>query len=139
MAQALILGSEPLNALANATRRSVLALRARAILQVAHEEKALVRVPAPVLAEVCRGSRRDAAVHRILNGRGIEVVSLTATMARRAGALLSATRLGSSGHAIDAFVVATAAEFGEALIATHDPRDIERLAAKVPGVRVFSV
>ncbi len=138
MAQALILDSEPLNALANATRRSVLAQRARAILQIAHEEKALVRVPAPVLAEVCRGGRRDAAIHRVLNDRGIEVMSLTAAMAKRAGALLASTRLGSQ-HAVDAFVVATAAEFGEALVATHDPRDIRRLAARLPGVRVFAV
>ncbi len=55
MAGALILDAEALNALARASERSVLADRARAILQVAHEERALVRVPAPVLAEVCRG------------------------------------------------------------------------------------
>jgi hypothetical protein len=57
MAEALILDSEAVNALANATERGVLAERARAILTVAYERGALVRVPAPVLAEVCRGPR----------------------------------------------------------------------------------
>ena len=41
MAEALILDAEALNALARASERSVLADRARAILQVAHEEGAL--------------------------------------------------------------------------------------------------
>lgn len=62
MAEALVLDSEAVNALAHATERAVLAERSRAILQVAHERRALVRVPAPVLAEVCRGSRFDAAI-----------------------------------------------------------------------------
>lgn len=88
MVQALILDSDALGALALATQRSVAARRARAILRVAYEEHALVRVPSPVLAEVYRGGGRDAAVDRVLNDRGIEVVDLTRTMARRAGALL---------------------------------------------------
>jgi hypothetical protein len=43
-----------LRALAHATERRVLAERARAIRLVAHERRGLVRIPAPVLAEVCR-------------------------------------------------------------------------------------
>ena len=77
MAEALILDSEAVNALAHATERAVLAERSRAILQIAHERRALVRVPAPVLAEVCRGPRFDAAIERLLNGRGIGVCALT--------------------------------------------------------------
>ena len=50
MAQALILDSEALNALANPGERGVLAVRTRAILQLARDESAIVRVPAPVLA-----------------------------------------------------------------------------------------
>jgi predicted nucleic acid-binding protein len=138
VAQALILDAEALAALAFETERSALAQRARAVLQVAHEERALVRVPAPVLAEVCRGARRDAAVSRVLNGRGIEVVDLTEPMARQAGALLTRSKLGSA-HAVDAFVVATALAYGSAIIATHDPDDLRRLARGKRGVRILAI
>ena len=138
MAQALILDAEALNALARAPERSVLADRARAILRVAYEEGALVRVPAPVLAEVCRGGPVDAPVNRVLSGRGITVVDLTASSARRAGALLARAKLGSA-HAVDAFVVATALEFGTAVIATGDPDDIGRLSAGLRQLRVFRI
>ncbi|HQP39425.1 MAG TPA: PIN domain-containing protein [Polyangiaceae bacterium] len=138
MGQALILDSEAIHALAAAGTRGALALRSRAILQVAYEQRAPVRVPAPVLAEVCRGSKRDAAVERILNERGIGVVDLTADCARRAGALLEKAKLDSS-HAIDAFVVATAMQFEFAVIATGDPRDLQRLASGIRTVRVFAI
>jgi hypothetical protein len=55
VAGTLILDAEAVNALARARERDALAERARATLQVAHEDGALVGVPAPVLAEVCRG------------------------------------------------------------------------------------
>jgi predicted nucleic acid-binding protein len=138
VARALILDAEALNALARARERGTLAERARAVLQVAHEEQALVRVPAPVLAEVCRGGSVDAPINRVLNGRGILVVDLTEGAARRAGALLARAGLGST-HAVDAFVVATAFEFGSAVIATGDPDDLRRLAAGTPNVRIFAV
>ena len=138
MAQALILDSEAVNALARASHRRVLAERARAILQVAHEEGALVRVPAAVLAEVCRGGAVDAPIDGLLKGRGIVVIDLSARIARRAGALLGRVQLGSA-HAVDAFVVATAAEFGAAVIATGDPVDLSRLSSRLPHVRVFGI
>lgn len=138
MARTLILDSEAVNALARPRERAALALRARAILTVAHEERALVRVPAPVLAEVCRGGARDAAIDHVLNDRGIVVAPLTARIARRAGALLARNKL-SSVHAIDAFVVATAAELGPSIVATHDLADIKRLSAGLRDVRVVSI
>ena len=138
MARALILDSEAVNALARASQRKVLAERARAILRVAHEQSALVRVPAAVLAEVCRGGALDAPVNRLLNGRGIVVIDLAARIARRAGALLARARL-DSAHAVDAFVVATAAEFTTAVIATGDPADLSRLSSGLPHVRVFAI
>jgi predicted nucleic acid-binding protein len=138
VAQVLVLDAEALSALAHATVRAVAAQRARAILTVAHAHDALVRVPAPVLAEVCRGGARDAAVERVLDGRGIRVVDLTARIARHAGALLGAAKL-DSRHAVDAFVVATAASFGSAMIATHDTDDLRRLAARLPSVRVWAI
>jgi predicted nucleic acid-binding protein len=138
MAQALILDSEALHALARPSERAVLAERARAILRVAHDERALVRVPAPVLAEVCRGRSRDAAIDHVLNGRGIGVISLTAGTARRAGALLEKAKL-DSAYAVDAFVVATALEFSSAVIATHDTEDLTRLAAGFRQIRVLGI
>jgi predicted nucleic acid-binding protein len=138
VAGTLILDAEAVNALARARERCALAERARAILQVAHEDGALVRVPAPVLAEVCRGGGFDAPVRQLLNGRGIGVVDLTERVARRAGGLLARAGLGSA-HAVDAFVVATALEFGLAVIATGDPDDLRRLAKNAPSLRILAI
>lgn len=137
MAEVLILDSEALSALAAAHRRESDALRARAVLQVARDLRLPIRVPAPVLAEVCRGGARDAAVHRVLAG-GIGVVDLTRAIAERAGAALHRLGLDSS-HAVDAFVVATAAVLGSSVIATHDPVDLRRLAAREPHVEIFAI
>jgi predicted nucleic acid-binding protein len=138
VAEALILDSEAVNALAHARDWAVLAERARAILQIAYERRALVRVPAPVLAEVCRGSRFDAAVERLLNDRGIGVCALTQWIAQRAGGLLAKAKL-SSAHAVDAFVVATALDFDTAVIATGDPGDIRRLSSTHRQVKIFAL
>jgi hypothetical protein len=108
------------------------------MLQVAFERSALVRVPAAVLAEVCRGPRFDAAVNRLLTARGIAVCDVTREIAQRAGALLTKARL-PSRHAVDAFVVATALEFDTALIATADPSDIGCLAAPHRQLRVYAI
>ncbi len=97
-----------------------------------------MRVPAPVLAEVCRGGARDAPIDHMLNDRGIVVAPLTASIARRAGALLARNKL-SSAHAVDAFVVATAAELGPSIVATHDLTDIKRLSAGIRDIRVVSI
>jgi predicted nucleic acid-binding protein len=138
MAETLILDSEGVSALVYATERGVLADRARAILTVAHERGALVRVPAPVLGEVCRGSRYDAAINHVLSSRGIEVSDLTRSIAQRAGHLLARLKL-SSAHAIDAFVVATALQFDNAIIATGDPTDLRRLASPFRNIRIFAL
>jgi len=129
MTEALILDSEALNALANPKQRNALFQRARAVLTIAHERRALVRVPAPVLAEVCRGPRFDAAINQLLNDKGIVVCDLTADIAQRAGQLLASAKL-SSVHAVDAFVIATALTFDTAVIATSDPADLSKLAAR---------
>jgi predicted nucleic acid-binding protein len=138
VAEALILDSEAVNALAHPSERGALGERSRAILQIAHERRALVRVPAAVLAEVCRGPRFDAAIERLLNGRGVQVCDLTQRVAQRAGGLLAKAKL-SSTHAVDAFVVATALDFDAAVIATGDPSDIRRLTASHRQVRVFAI
>jgi predicted nucleic acid-binding protein len=138
MAETLILDSEAVNALAHAAERGALAERARAILAVAHQKRALVRVPAPVLSEVCRGPRHDSAINHLLNARGIGVAELTRSIAQRAGHLLARLKL-SSAHAIDAFVVATSLQFDAAVIATGDPDDIRRLASPFRHVRIFAL
>ena len=137
MAEVLILDSEALSALAAAHRRESDAVRARAVLEVARDLDVPIRVPAAVLAEVCRGGARDAAVNRVLAG-GIVVVDLNRAIAQKAGALLYRVGL-DSAHAVDAFVVATAGVLGESVIATHDPDDLRRLAAREPGVEILVI
>jgi len=137
MAEALVLDSEAVNALAR-SQRGVLEDRARAILSLARDRRALVRVPAPVLGEVCRGPRFDAAINHLLNDSGILVLDLTRPIAQRAGLLLAEARM-SSTNAVDAFVVASALEFDSALIATGDPADMRRLAARHRSLGVFSI
>ncbi len=138
MAEALILDSEAVNALAHPTDRKVLAARASAILRLAYDRRALVRVPAPVLAEVCRGVRYDSAINLLLNNPGVGVYELNRTIAQQAGHLIARLKL-SSAHAIDAFVVATALQFDTAVIATGDADDIRRLAAPFSRVGVLAL
>jgi len=138
MAEALILDAEAVNALARSSQRRVLQDRALAILTLAYDRRALVRVPTPVLGEVCRGPRFDAAVNRLLNDTGIAVLDLTRSIAQRAGLLLAEARM-SSTNAVDGFVVATALEFDKALIATGAPTDIARLAARHRSLSVFAI
>lgn len=138
MAEALILDSEAVNALANASERGSLSIRARAIARVAQERGALVRIPAPVLAEVCRGSRRDAAVNRLLKREAIRVVELTRETAQRAGALLEKAGM-PSAQAVDAFVVSTALEFDSVVIATADVDDLTQLAASYRQITLLRI
>jgi len=138
MAEALILDAEALNALARPDERKVLFERARAILLVAHERKSLIRVPAPVLAELYRGSHFDAPLDHLLKSRGIVICDLTPKIARSAGGLLAKAKR-SSAHAIDAFVVATALTFDKAVITTGDSDDIKILAAGSRRITILAL
>ena len=91
-----------------------------------------------MLAEVCRGSRQDAAINLLLNNPGVQVFDLTRALAQQARHLLERLKL-SSAHAIDAFVVATALHFDAAVIATGDPRDMQRLAAPFPRIGILAL
>jgi hypothetical protein len=73
-----------------------------------------------------------------LIGHGLVVVDLTAAIARKAGALLASAKL-RSAHAVHAFVVATALEFGSAVIATGDLDDIGRLCSRFRQLSVFRI
>jgi predicted nucleic acid-binding protein len=109
--------------------------RARAELQEALERRAAVVIPAVVLAEVTRGSPRDAPVNRLVKAVE-EVVPATEATARLAGRLL-----GSAGcdDTVDALVVAEAATGSPTVILTADAKDLSTLAAGLPGVRVEAV
>ena len=65
----------------------------------------------------------------------LSVVPADRVIADRAGALLERERLGSE-HAVDAFVVATAAGVQPAVVLTADRDDLSRLAAGLAGVVV---
>ena len=116
----LILDSEGLSKLARGDQR------ARGYLETAIARRARVAVSAITLAEVLRGDKRDAAVHRVLSR--ITIMSVTPEIARRAGELLGAT--GLSGHrcAIDAVAAATALTMERpAVLLTSDLDDLSRL------------
>jgi len=83
-------------------------------------------------------ARYDSAVNHLLNNPGVRVVELTRTAVQQAGHMLARLKL-SSAHAIDAFVVATALQFHTAVIATADPKDIQRLAASFSKIGIFAL
>ena len=97
-----------------------------------------MRVPSAVLVELYRGGGTDAAIDSVLARGFAQVVTTGARTARVAGHLLAAAGAGSE-LAIDALVVATAIRFGGGVVLTHDPDDLERLAAGHPGIAVAAI
>jgi predicted nucleic acid-binding protein len=83
-------------------------------------------VPAPVLAEVTRGSFSDAPINRMINAVA-SVVPTTEVAVRDAGASL-ATIASRPAPTVDALVVATAVANLATTIVTSDPDDIGKLA-----------
>ncbi len=79
---------------------------------------------------------RAAAIARVL--ARLPVVSTDRRVAEAAGALLEKHGLDSC-HAVDAFVVATAADIVDTVILTSDGDDFSRLAAGMVGVVVQSL
>lgn len=130
-----VLDSEALSVLARPKERGASMRRAQVVLEAIHRAGGVPTIPAPVLAEVVRG-RRAAAVDRVV--RIGQVVPTDRPIAERAGQLLEGAGLGSA-HAVDAFVVATAATVGPCVILTGDLEDLGRLAVDLPGVAVRSL
>jgi hypothetical protein len=90
------------------------------------------------LVELYRGGGTDEAIDLEL-GRGYaRVITTGIRIARLAGHLLASVGAGSE-MAVDALVVATAVRLGGGLILTHDPTDLEHLAADYPNVRIAPV
>lgn len=111
--------------------------RARALLRAAANDDVVTVVPAPVLAELLRGGGRDAAVHRVLNGRpyAIDIVAVDRDAAQAAGELLG--RTGLKDATVDALIVITAIRAGASTIVTGDVADLRRLAegrARIIGI-----
>jgi hypothetical protein len=105
-------------------------------LQVAYADGRRVVTSAAILAEALRGSPRDAAVYRVLNG--IVVVPVSHAIGVQAGKLIGSARLGS-GQAVDAILVATALqEEGRVIIATSDLGDISALVGDEPRISVIA-
>ena len=106
-------------------------------LKVAYDDGHRVLTSAAVLAEVLRGTGRDATLHQVLARVAVEPVS--EAIGQRAGHLIGTAGM-SAAQAVDAMVAATAiaaAEQAEAagqvasvLIVTPDP---PRLASLVGG------
>lgn len=132
----LILDSEALSAIAHGPSRR--RDKVRALISVMRGRELPVSTIASVLAEVVRGRRADAGVFAGLRRERVEVHVIGTRVGVRAGQLLGKVRAGSE-MAVDAFTVAVADLAGGALIATGDPRDLERLSANAARVVVADI
>ena len=115
-------------------------------LKVAYDDGYRVLTSAAVLAEILRGSSRDAGLHRVLARVVVEPVS--EAIGQRAGHLIGAAGM-SAAQAVDAMVAATAVEEAEqaeevdrvasVLIITSDLPHLTKLVAGRTGVAVAHV
>ncbi len=101
---------------------------ALALLRACKLSRAKITIPAPVIAEWWRGNHRSMLELGTLE-------ALLPQLATHAGELLAATR---KSNAVDAMVVASAAQRGDLLI-TGDLDDLRELAAHVSGVDVEAI
>lgn len=135
---ALVLDSEALSALARPRVAPERHERVRAALRSAERRSEPVRVPSVTLVELYRGRGADEAIDLELARGYARVITTGLRIARLAGHLLVSVGAGSE-MAIDALVVATAIRLGGGLILTHDPDDLEQLAAGFPSVRIARI
>ncbi len=103
--------------------------RMRAVLVAAQERRAVITVPAVVVAEWWRAEGRRS---RLILER-VDVEPVTERLAKIAGEAL-ATVPGAT--AVDAIVMASAAQRGDAVL-TSDIEDLERLRRHFPDVRLL--
>lgn len=125
----LLLDSEGLSKAASRDERTA------AFVKQALLEQGRVVVPAIVLAEVLRGGRRDAGVHRTLTQT--QVVDVTAGLARTAGEILGEV---GTDKTVDAVIAAVAADQpGRVLVLTSDPDDLRALTEGRGDISVVQV
>jgi len=115
-------------------------------LKVAYDDGHRVLTSAAILAEILRGTSRDAEVRRVLARIAVEPV--TESIGQRAGHLIGAAGM-STQQSVEAMVAATAIEQAEqaeaadrapsVLIVTSDLPDLTKLVAGRPGVAVAHV
>ena len=102
-------------------------------LKEAERRGETLTVPTVVLAEAWRGGPRAARIARLLEACTIE--PLLEDLARLAGESLKGIEaLG----AVDAVVVASAAGRRDRIL-TSDPKDLRRLGARFPQVRIVAI
>lgn len=125
---AVSLDSEALNALADRTHGDN--RRVMRYLEAARRLERPVIVPTVVLAELYRGSGRNALVDACLarQEHALRLRDTDRSLARLVGAVLAATGRGSADLA-DAHVVACAVESGGGVVVTGDEDDLTALAA----------
>jgi len=106
---------------------SALAVQRARLQELRRRELWLAQVPAVVLAESLTGDhQRDFHVNRLL--RACQVRDVDETQAREAARLRAATGRAGSISAVDAVVVAAAADSPGAVVLTTDPADLCALA-----------
>lgn len=105
------------------------AKRMRAVLVAAQERRAVITVPAVVVAEWWRV---DSSRSRLILER-VDVEPVSERLAKIAGEALAAV---PGATAIDAIVMASAAQRGD-VVFTSDVADLDRLRRYFPGVRLI--
>jgi predicted nucleic acid-binding protein len=103
--------------------------RMRSVLVAAQERRAVITVPAVVVAEWWRAESKRA---RLILAR-ISIEPVSERLATIAGEALAAV---PRATAIDAIVMASAAQRGDAVF-TSDIDDLDRLRRHFPEVRLF--
>lgn len=103
--------------------------RMRTVLVAAQERRAVITVPAVVIAEWWRADSRRS---RLILAR-VNVESVNDRLARIAGEAIAAI---AGASAVDAIVMASAAQRGDAVF-TSDFEDLDRLRQYFPEVRLF--
>ena len=103
--------------------------RMRSVLVAAQERRAVITVPAVVVAEWWRAESKRS---RMILAR-ISVEPVSERLATIAGEALAAV---PGATAIDAIVMASAAQRGDAVF-TSDIEDLDRLRRHFPEVRLF--
>ena len=111
--------------------------RVRQVLEAARRVGADTVTPALVLAELFRGTAREAAIDALLGREAIDIRDTDKHLAREVGRVLAAAGRGSD-YIVDAHVVAVAAQSG-GLVLTGDPDDITSLAGSRPDITVEAV
>ncbi|MGH8826666.1 MAG: PIN domain-containing protein [Jiangellaceae bacterium] len=97
--------------------------RAQGLVRRASRTGARISIPAGVLAQAWRASRRQHALAVLLGQDNVIVVPLDTRSALACGAVLAAT---GTSDVVDASVVVTARELGSVVV-TSDPGDIATL------------